>query len=122
MNVIEINSSNFSQYSNLDIIAFSFANIGAQGKSGDIKIVVSDGLVYHTNYANSISLEDAFCLCPPLKECKFSLFGASVPKGWTSFYMGGGNFLVVKDSLTEVITKTIPKGLYDHWIEALATK
>lgn len=119
MKIIEIDSSNYAQHQNLDIIAFSFANPGAQGKRGDIKIVTSDGTVYHTNYVDRISLDEVQCFCSPLKDCNFNLFGASVPEGWTSFYMGGGNFLVVKDSFTETITKVSSEGIYNHWLNAL---
>lgn len=34
MNVIEINSDNYKDYQHLDIIAFSFAEEGAQGEGG----------------------------------------------------------------------------------------
>lgn len=119
MNIIEVNTSNYTQYQNLDIVAFSFANPGAQGEGGGIKFVTSDKRICHTNYVKSISLDEAFQICPPLKDCNFALFDASPPTGWTFFYMGGGNFLVVKDQFKDTIIKTIPEGLYNHWIESL---
>ncbi len=119
METIDINSSNYTKYQNIDIIAFSFANPGAQGKPGDIKIMSSNGILYHTNYIHSISLEDAFLVCPTLKDCKFNLFEALVPKGWASFYVGGGNFLVVKCEYKDNITEIIPKDVYNNWAKAL---
>lgn len=119
METVEINSTNFKQYQNLDIIAFSFAHPGAQGEAGGIKIMTSDGILYHTNYKRSITLDDAFLVCPPLKECKFELFGGSTPEGWISFYVGGGNFLVVRKQFEDTITGIIPIGVYNNWIEAM---
>lgn len=115
METIEINSSNFKEFQNLNAIAFSFAHPGAQGEDGSIKIMTSKGVLYHTNIIHSIKLEEVFTVCPALKECQFNLFTAIAPKGWISFYMGGGNFLIVKDEYKEVITKAIPNGLYNCW-------
>lgn len=117
--MIEITSLNFIKFQNLDIAAFSFAKIGAQGEGGGIKIVDTKGALYHTNFTKIINLEELFTVCPILKGCDFKLFNATVPKGWTSFYMGGGNFLVVKIQYEEIILNTLPKGLYNHWISSL---
>lgn len=119
MEIIDINSSNFESFKNLDIIAFSFANIGALGEKGGIKIVTSNRTLYHTNMVKSIKVQELFLICPILKDCSFYLFNAIVPKGWTPFYMGGGNFLVVKDEYEEIITKAIPDGLYNNWINVI---
>ena len=64
MNVIEINSENYKDYLHLDIIAFSFAGEGAQGEGGGLWMVTSDGKLYHTNFAYTISWEQAILLCP----------------------------------------------------------
>ena len=69
MNVIEINSENYKDYLHLDIIAFSFAGEGAQGEGGGLWMVTSDGKLYHTNFAYTISWEQAILLCPTLQAC-----------------------------------------------------
>jgi hypothetical protein len=47
MNRIEIDELNYQDYQHLDIVAYSFARGGAMGDPGGIKIVDSDGQVYH---------------------------------------------------------------------------
>ena len=117
--IIEIDSSNYTKFQNLDVIGFSLAHAGAQGEGGCIKIVDSNGKLYHTNICNSIKLREAFTVCPPLKGCSFKVLGTTVPNGWTYFYMGGGNFLVVKKSFAEHLQKLPPNELYWRWSEAL---
>lgn len=75
---IDITKTNFHEYSSLDIVAFSFAVPGAQGEGGGIYVITKDGSVYHTNIVRSdISIDDAFLICPPLRDCHFSLLGVS---------------------------------------------
>ncbi len=97
----EITKANYKDYTSLDIIAFSSAHPGAMGDRGAIVIVTSDGCVYHTNpYYEDISEEEANQICPPLKDCRFGLFGGGeIPEGWRTFYMGCGNHLVIKDNI-----------------------
>lgn len=122
MKIIEIDSSNFVEFQNIDIIAFSFAHIGAQGERGGVKILSSDDTLYHTNITQDIKLEELFSVCPQLSECHFGLFKSSVPTGWVPFYMGGGNFLVVKDRFKKVIQRKAAEGLYNNWIKILCSE
>lgn len=117
--ITEINSSNYTMFKNLDVIGFSLAHAGAQGEGGCVKIVDSNGKLYHTNICNSIKLNEAFTICPPLKDCNFKVLGTIVPNGWAYFYMGGGNFLVVKKSFAEYLQKLMPNELFWKWSEVL---
>ena len=117
MNVIEINSENYREYTHLDIIAFSFA-----GEGGGLWMVTSDGKVYHTNFAFTITWEQAIMVCPTLQACDCDLFRTSPPEGWGSYYMGGGNFLIVKVPYTEIFSQLDPYDLYGNWIDILIEK
>lgn len=120
--IIEITSSNYKDYMNLDIIAFSFAGEGAQGECGGIILVTSDGTVYHTNFIRDIDIEEVFDICPTLKECTSDVFRFYAPKGWSSFYLGGGNFLIVKEEFQDAFASMDPYELYGQWIEILLKK
>ena len=124
MNVIEINSENYKDYLHLDIIAFSFAGEGAQGEGGGggLWMVTSAGKLYHTNFAYTISWEQAILLCPTLQACDCDLFRTTPPEGWQSYYMGGGNFLIVKDTYTEIFSQLDPYDLYGQWKDILIEK
>ena len=115
--LIEITSSNYSEFKNLDVVAFSLAHAGAQGEGGGIYIITNDKKLYHTNIVKSISLNEAFKICPSLKECRFEPWRIVVPSGWTSFYMGGGNFLVVKNGLKKYLEDCV--SLYNEWKDIL---
>ena len=124
--MIEINKSNYKDYDFHDIIAFSIASPGAMGDRGAVVIVTSEGKVYHTNpYWGDMTEEETFQICPPLKECHFGMFGGgNIPEGWRSFYLGGGNLLVVNDVIVpqflEITEKEVnQKGGYLHnkWLD-----
>lgn len=119
MDTIEINSSNYTEFQNLYIIGFSLTHAGGQGEGGCIKIVTSDGKLYHTNICHSIKLEEAFSICPPLKDCHFSIFNTKIPVGWAFFYMGGGNFLVIKEQFKNSLSLLSPNEQYWQWVNIL---
>lgn len=119
MNIIEINSSNYTEFKSLSVVALSFTKLGGQGEKGCIKIMDKNGILYHSNIIKTIKLEEVFTVCTFLRKCDLNLFNAKVPDGWCSFYMGGGNFLIVKGQFKEVIESGIPKGLYNNWIDIL---
>lgn len=104
---IDITKTNFHEYSSLDIVAFSFAVPGAQGEGGGIYVITKDGSVYHTNIVRSdISIDDAFLICPPLRDCHFSLLGADkIPDEWDYHYMGAGNHLFVRNDIAKCINE-----------------
>lgn len=119
MNIIEITSSNITDFKTINIIAVQFTKIGGQGEGGSIKIMDSEGSLYHTNIVKTIKLKELFLICPFLEKCELGLFKSTVPEGWYSFYMGGGNFLIVKDQFKDTISKIIPIGIYNNWINTL---
>ena len=115
--MIEMNKSNFKDYLPLNIIAFSYANGGAQGEPGGIQIVDNDGRIFHFNYADGdLSRNEVFEICPPLKEgCE-----GKEPEGWHLINMGMGNTLFVNKSIFQQFkeeTKDIknPSQYYGAW-------
>ena len=124
--MIEMTKSNYKNYDFHDIVAFSCASPGAMGDRGTVVIVTTEGSVYHTNpYFGDMTEEETFQICPLLKECHFGMFGGGdIPEGWHSFYLGGGNHLVVNDVIVlqflEITEKEVnQKGgyLYNKWLE-----
>lgn len=117
---IEIAKSNLQDYCNLDIVAFSFAYAGATGEAGGIYIIISESKLYHTNYKQcGLSSEEVYRLCPALKECVFNYFAIKAPDGWSAMYMGGGIFLVLRETLYKCvydqINSLLPIELYEQW-------
>ena len=118
---IDITKSNLQEYYSLNIVAFSFAVPGAQGEGGGIYIITEEGRIYHTNIVwGDICIDDAFLICPPLKDCHFAVFGADKkPDGWNYHYMGAGNHLFIKDDIAKDVNKMSiglkPVELYQQW-------
>ena len=113
-------------YVPLDIVAFSFASPGAMGDSGAIIVVTGEGHAYRTNpFFEDISMEEAFQVCPPLKDCQFGVFGGGkIPEGWQSHYLGCGNHLVIRDDISAQFSTVIEReefkkmgAIYKHWID-----
>ena len=123
----EITQTNYQNFKNLDIIAFSCAECGAMGEHGGIIMVDAKGYVYHTNMLE-VSEEVLFSVCPPLKDCCWGFFGhcEKLPEGWMHQYLGCGNHLLVKDGYVEELKKRA-KGinsvgeLYQKWLVIVLT-
>ena len=115
MNIIEITSQNHQEFKGLDVVAFSLAHAGAQGEGGGINIITSDGKLYHTNIVRSIEIGEAFAVLPCLKDCYFHPIHTTVPEGWSHFYMGAGNFIVVREEFKKLFTSLEPFEIYRQW-------
>ena len=123
----EITQTNYQNFKNLDIIAFSCAECGAMGEHGGIIMVDAKGYVYHTNMLD-VSEEVLYSVCPPLKDCSWGFFGhcEKLPEGWAHQYLGCGNHLLVKDGYVEELKKRA-KGinsvgeLYQKWLVIVLT-
>lgn len=115
---IEITKSNIQEFGNLDIVAFSLAYAGAMGEKGGIYIITSDSKLYHTIFLRcGLSSEEVHRLCPVLKNSDFGVFGLKTPDGWSSMYMGGGNFLIMNSALFKTIEEKqlSPYEIYKQW-------
>lgn len=118
---IEIYNSNYREYIPLDIVAFSFAVSGAMGEGGGIYVITEDGNVYHANIVyGDMSIDNVFLICPPLRDCQFSWFGADkIPDGWSYHDMGAGNHLFVKGNISKIVKEMSvglePSELYQQW-------
>lgn len=122
---IRITCDNFDEFKNIDIIAFSIADLGACGSPGSKVIVDSKGNIYDMRRYD----------CPPTEEQFLSMFPVfrdyhpvldkirRVYKspGWTEKYMGLGNHLFVRDDFFEkfdTADKSTSCGeLYTSWID-----
>ena len=83
MNRIEIDELNYQDYQHLDIVAYSFARGGAMGDPGGIKIVDSDGQVYHANYCygrHTIKSEHIKAVIPVFEDLRISLTNCKTEK------------------------------------------
>lgn len=104
--IIEITDSNYKDYCNIDIAAFSLAQGGAMGEPGGIVIIDTGGNVYHTNYCrNNVICEHLDEIIPILKECKFGIFSHTVPEGWHPEDLGFGNHLTIKGIYKDTFCK-----------------
>lgn len=131
--MIEITGTNYKEYCNIDIAAFSFAQCGAMGKRGGIQIVDSKGQMFYTNYCHDdVVYEYLDEIIPVLKECEFGMFYHTTHDGWTSKYMGFGNHLTIKTIYKEkfdeeckrrnIDSENDEKGdlyLYQQWMEIM---
>jgi hypothetical protein len=117
MNVIEIDELNYQDYTNLDIVAYSFARGGAMGDPGGIKIVDSDGQVYHANYCygrHTIKSEHIKAVIPVFKDLRISLANCKTENDdWLTVDLGYGNCLFVSKSIRDAFNREVEAGDYD---------
>lgn len=121
MIIIEITESNYQNYLDLDIVAFSFAFDGAMGEGGGIYIVGRDGQIYHANYYRGIDCIDTIHIkdvIPVFDDIKFGLFGnISNNSDWISVYLGYGNHLVLVNELSDDFRKKVEDAHYKFYGE-----
>ena len=119
---IYISKENYKEYTNLDVVAFSYAHGGAQGVGGEIIVITKDAKIYSMNYVYDMEIEMCDKVCPPLKDCIFGLWDVEeTPNGWKGVRLGAGNFLVVAEPLYHQLKrqmfKLAPHELYGKWID-----
>ncbi|MCR5139015.1 MAG: hypothetical protein K6B45_02485 [Bacteroidaceae bacterium] len=119
-NIIEINDNNYLDYLDLNVAALSFASSGAMGEAGGLYLISFSSKIYHANYLDgSISLDAVYTIFPFLDKCSFNIFDCKGCSNWKGFYMGAGNYLIVRESLYKKIKNRIncleEEDLYEQW-------
>lgn len=119
---IYISKENYKEYTNLDVVAFSYAHGGAQGVGGEIIVITKDAKIYSMNYVYDMEIEMCDKVCPPLKDCIFGLWDVEeTPNGWKGVSLGAGNFLVLSEPLYHQLKrqmfKLAPHKLYGAWMD-----
>lgn len=116
MIITEINKSNYQDYRNLDIVAFSFAYAGAMGERGGIYIVDRDRQIYHANYVVGdccIESEHIKDIIPIFEELSFGLLGCeTMNENWTAIDLGFGNSLLIIKEFSEDFNREVIAGNY----------
>ena len=126
METIEIGESNYQDFLNLDIVAFSYANEGAMGEPGGICMIDKSGQEYHANYywgKNTIHRDHIKDIFPVFTELKFGLLGAeSNNENWELIYLGFGNSLFIRKDISDEFNKKVAEAnfqssgeLYQRW-------
>jgi hypothetical protein len=126
MKIVEITESNYQDYLNIDIKAFSYAYGGAMGEGGGIYIIDADACIYHANYCwgdDCIDERHIIDIIPVFEDIQFGVFGnRSTNDGWDSVYLGFGNHLVMVKSIfsgfrqkAENANYNTPGDLFQHW-------
>lgn len=126
MKIIEISESNYQDYTNLDIVAFSYAEAGAMGEHGAIYIIDRDGQIYHANYCvteNYIDPSHVKDIIPVLENLSFALMSSETQKAnWVIEDLGFGNTLYMIREISDDFNKLVKEGdyqgfgvLFQHW-------
>ena len=126
MQTIEISESNYQDYLDLDIVAFSYAHEGAMGEPGGICMIDKAGQDYHANYywgKNAIHKDHIKDIIPVFAELELGLLGAeSNNENWKSVYLGFGNILFLNKDISDDFNKKVEEAdfqssgeLYQHW-------
>lgn len=128
MDIITLTDSNYLDYINQNVIAFSFSYAGSQGKK--CTIINKLGYVFYANFAKDIKHEHVEDVCAPLKTVECGMFqSGNKDKNWCPVYLGGGNFLQVNasiyDDFKSIVNERMNKDknffLYSNWIDIVLT-
>ena len=99
-NKIELSKSNYKNYLPINIMAFSYANGGAQGEPGGIIILDNEGKFFHLNYeTGDLKPDEIYEICPPLKEINNN------SKKFDEMNKGKGNICEICPALKQIILK-----------------
>lgn len=126
MNIIEIDELNYQDYTNLDIVAYSFARGGAMGDPGGIEIIDRDGQVYHANYCygrHFIKSEHIKAVIPAFEDLRIGLTRCKTENdNWLTIDLGYGNYLFVSKAISDAFSREVESNdyqtvgvLYQHW-------
>lgn len=126
MNIIEIGESNYQDYTNLDIVAFSYAGDGAMGEKGAIYIIDRDGQIYHANYCmadNIIDPNHIKDIIPVFGNLSSALLDSETQNAnWVIEDLGFGNTLYMIREISDDFNKLVKEGdyqgfgvLFQHW-------
>ena len=124
MVVKEINNSNYEAFTNLDLVAFSYAYEGAMGEGGGIYMIDASGQVYHANYYyGDLQEEHVKDILPMIEDIDFGLMGCvSRNEDWKFVYLGYGNNLFLKKDIFDAFAKIVEEAhfhsvadLYVQW-------
>ena len=108
---IELNENNLKDIKYDDIAFYQETDYGACGEHGGVCIVLKNGKFYHTN---SVERQNIFAQLleqlPKINGTKFILQSVGdLPKEFDYFYLGLGNYLIVRDTYSESF-KQLAKG------------
>lgn len=126
MNIVEISESNYQDYTNLDIVAFSYAGDGAMGEKGAVYIIDRDGQIYHANYCsvdNYIDPNHIKDIIPVFGNLSSALSDSETQKAnWVLEDLGFGNTLYMVREISDDFSKVVKEGdfhgfgvLFQHW-------
>ena len=126
MEIIEISESNYQDYTNLDIVAFSYAEDGAMGEKGAIYIIDRDGHIYHANYCvtdNYIDPIHVKDVIPVFENLGSALLDSETQKAnWVLEDLEFGNTLYMVREISDDFNKAVKEGdyhgfgvLFQHW-------
>lgn len=121
----EITPDNYNDYLPLDIIAFSYAEPGAQGEAGAMILVTRDKTAFHLNYcSNNWSQEYLLEVCPMLNDVTITTFGYcdNAAEGWSPINLGAGNHLFVHNDYAQKLIEKIKEENvfpYSNWLRIL---
>ena len=100
MDVITLTDSNYKEYINQDVVAFSFSGAGSMGEKCTVYIINRLGVVFCAHFNEEILHEHIEEVCPPLKTVKYGIFGSdNKDKEWCPISLGCGNYLQVNSSI-----------------------
>ena len=118
--MIQITEDNYQQYIPLHPIAFSYGEVGAQGSPCDVTIVDKNKNIYYLDLLK-LHQDIVKSIIPDLFELS-GVQSADMPTlGYHYVYLGGGNHLMVCNSLFEEFNSIAPKinkyygALYQEW-------
>ena len=116
-NIIELTKENISNIKYQDIVAITIAEGGAMGEPDGFYAVLNNYSVYHTNFRNTqIAKEKFFAVFPLLKTFNCSCGHViNLNDEWKWFYMGVGNYLIVREQYYDVVMNCIKENLPEDY-------
>ena len=128
--IIRLDKDNIKDINYDDVVAITIAEGGAMGEANAFHVVLKDLRHYYINLGIAdFSKEDFFRTFPVMKT--FSCFFGNVnnlENGWKWYYMGFGNYFLVREEYFELVGKYIKENfgedlgdgrLYQKWYNVL---
>lgn len=117
---VQLVQDNYMQHLPMDIVAFTFSEVGAMGTPGRMEFITSDGADYYADYCDDLTDDEIKIIYPIFCDCTIiprELRNIPAP-GWRGLYLSPGNHMFVKDTIWEEFSQGMEAvRLQDPWGE-----
>ncbi len=115
--MINITKDNINDIKYRNVVAITYAEAGAMGEEFGFHVVLKDLMHYYVNLGDADFTKEEFYHAFPLMKtfrCFYSRV-ENLKRGWTCYYMGYGNYFLIRSKYAKKVDKYIKDNFKKNW-------